>query len=68
MSEFFCEVCGKLGAVIRDDFVKESKMSVELAENDGCNFMSCGHFLCWAQNYPLTEAMVYHNQEGIKAI
>ena len=67
MAEFLCEVCSKLGALIRDDF-KKSQVSVEFLENDGGDSISCDSFLCCAQDYPLTKTMVYHNQESIKAV
>ena len=48
VSEFFCKVCGELGAMVQDDFVEKSKASVEFSENDGGNSIGGDCFLCWA--------------------
>ena len=47
-SKFFCEVRSKLGAAVRDDFVKKSKVSIEFSKNDGGDSISGDCFLRWA--------------------
>ena len=66
--KFFGEVCSELRTMIGYDFIKKSKVGIEFSENDGSNAIGSDSLLCRAENYPLTKSMVYHNQEGIKAI
>ena len=48
MAEFFHKVHCKLGSVVGDDFVEESKLGIEFSENDGCDAISRDGLLCRA--------------------
>ena len=45
MAKFSCKVCSELGAMVRDDLVKESKASIEFSENDSHNTINSDVFL-----------------------
>ena len=56
-----------MGASVRDDFVKKSKVKEDFVEKEGGNSFGSDGFLGRAKNYPLSKSMVYHDQERIKA-
>ena len=64
----FPSKCGsKLWATVRDDFVVESVAEEDFVEEKGGNPFGGDGLLSGAENYPLSKAMVYHDQERIKA-
>ena len=67
LSEFLGEGGCKLGPSIRDNFVVESEAQVDFVEKEGGYPLGGDSFLCGAENYPLCEAMVDHDQQGIEA-
>ena len=58
---------GKLGATVRDDFVKKSKAEEDFVEERGCDSFHGDGFLHRAKNHPLSKPMVDHDQERIEA-
>jgi len=66
-SEFSGKCRCELGTMIRDDFVIESEVKKDFVEEEGGDAFSKDSFLSWAENYPLSKLIVYHDQKGIKA-
>ena len=66
-SEFASEGGCKLGAAIRNDFVKKSETKEDFVEKEGGDSLSGDGFLGRAKNHPLSKPMVYHDQERIEA-
>ena len=56
-----------MGASVRDDFVEKSKAKEDFVEEEGGDPFGGNGFLGRAKNYPLSEPMVYHDQERIEA-
>ena len=56
-SEFASKGRGELRTSVRDNFVEEK----------GSNSLGSDGFLRWAKDYPLSKAMVDHDQKGIEA-
>ena len=56
----------ELGAMIRDDLIKESEAKENFMEKEGGDSLSGDRFLGRAKNHPLSKSMVYHDQERIK--
>ena len=67
LSEFSSEGGCKLGVLVGDDFVIETKMQVDFVEKECSNTFGGDVFLCGTENHPLSKPMVNHNQEGIKS-
>jgi len=53
--------------MIRDDLVVESIAEEDFVEEKGGDSFGGDGFLSRAENYPLSKAMVYHDQERIEA-
>jgi len=66
-SEFSGERRGELWTTIGDDLVVESVVEEDFVEEKGSDSFGGDGFLSGAENYPLSKAMVYHDQERIKA-
>jgi len=66
-SKFSSECRGELWAMVRDNLVVESIAEEDFVEEEGGNSLGGDSFLSGAENYPLSKAMVYHNQERIEA-
>jgi len=66
-SKFSSECRGELWTSIRDNPVVESVAEEDFVEEKGGDSFSGDGFLSGAENYPLSKAMVYHDQERIKA-
>jgi len=66
-SKFSSECGGELWTTVRDNLVVESIAEEDFVEEKGGNSFGSDGFLSGAENYPLSKAMVYHNQERIKA-
>jgi len=66
-SEFSSECGGELWTTIRDNLVVESIVEENFMEEKGGDSFGGDSFLSRAENYPLSKAMVYHDQERIKA-
>ena len=60
------ECRGELRTAIRDDLVIESIAKEDFVEKEGRDSLGGDGFLSGAENYPLSKAMVYHDQERIK--
>ena len=65
-TQFFCEFQGKLRSSIGDDLCVQTEAEKYFVEKEGGNSLSRDSFLRWAENYPLTKAVVHHNQERVK--
>ena len=52
--------------MIRDDFVRESKLFVDIIEKEGSSAEGINSFVTRDENYPLHKAMVYHNHDRVK--
>ena len=52
---------------IRDDFFEKSKVKKDFVEEKRSDSLSGDGFLGWAKDYPLSKAMVDHDQERIEA-
>ena len=66
-SEFSGECRGELWTTIRDDLVVKSVAEEDFVEEKGGDSFGGDGFLSGAENYPLSKAMVYHDQERIEA-
>jgi len=66
-SKFSSECRGELWTVIRDNLVVKSIAKENFMEEKGGDFFSGDGFLSGAEIYPLSKAMVYHDQERVKA-
>ena len=56
-----------MGASIRDDFVKKSKVKEDFVEKERGDSLGGDRFLGRAKNHPLSKPMVDHDQERVKA-
>ena len=65
-AKFFGKGRGELWTTIRDDFVVEPEAEVNFVEEKGGYPFSGDCFLSGAENYPLCEAMVDHNQQRVE--
>jgi len=65
-SEFSGECRGELWTAIGDYFVIKSVAEEDFVEEKGGNSFGGDRFLSGAENYPLSKAMVYHDQERIE--
>jgi len=66
-SKFSSECGGELWAMIRDNLVVEFIVEEDFVEEKGGDSFGGDGFLSGAENYPLSKAMVYHDQERIEA-
>jgi len=66
-SKFSSECGGELWTLVRDNLVVESVVEADFVEEKGGNSFGGDGFLSGAENYPLSKAMVYHDQERIEA-
>ena len=67
LSKFLSEDGCELWTTIGDDFVIKSEVQVDFVEEEGGYPLSGDRFLGGAENYPLSKAMVDHNQQRVKA-
>ena len=65
-SKFSSKCGGELWASVRYDLVIESVVKEDFVEKKGGDSFSSDDFLSGAENYPLSKAVVYHDQERIK--
>ena len=65
-TQFFCEFRGELRPSIGDDLCVQTEAEEYFVEKEGGNSLSSDSFLRWAENYPLTKAVVHHDQERVK--
>ena len=63
MSEFSCECRGKLQSSVSDYLRVETKSRENMGEKELGNSSGVNVFSAGAINYPLCEAMVYHNHD-----
>jgi len=66
-SKFSSKCGGELWTTVRDNLVVESVAKEDFVEEKGGDPFGGDSFLSGAENYPLSKAMVYHDQKGIKA-
>jgi len=66
-SKFSSKCGGELWTTVRDNLVIESVAEEDFVEEKGGDSFGGDGFLSGAENYPLSKAMVYHDQERIKA-
>jgi len=66
-SKFSSKCGGELWTMIRDDLVVESIAEEDFVEEKGGDPFGGDGFLSGAENYSLSKAMVYHDQERIEA-
>ena len=58
---------GELWATIRDNFVIKPEVKVYIVKKEASHSFSSDRFLSGAENYPLSKAMVDHDQQRVKA-
>ena len=66
-SKFSSKCGGELWTTVRDNLVVESVAKEDFVEEKGGDPFGGDSFLSGAENYPLSKAMVYHDQERIEA-
>ena len=66
-SKFLSKCRSKLWTTIRDNLVVKSIAEEDFMEKEGSDSFSGDGFLCGAENYPLSKAMVDHDQERVEA-
>jgi len=66
-SKFSSECRGELWTSVRDNLVIESVAEEDFVEEKGGNSFGGDGFLSGAENYSLSKAMVYYDQERVKA-
>ena len=67
-SEFACKSGSKLGSSVRDDSIVKTKSGEYVLEKDLSDVRGGGGFVARAENYPLRETMVNHDQNGVIAV
>ena len=65
--KFSCEGQGELGFSVGDDSVMKAELEKDMLKKDFGDVHHGGSLVARVENYPLRKAMVYHNQNRVKA-